>query len=254
MQFLKELTPQQRQSIKVVTGDGARWIDESLAEMLPNAKRCVDPFHVVAWATEALDKVRLQAWHDARVVLATAKKALAKMKKTASTPEGKQQTRELRIQCADAQAKANGIKGTRYSLGKAPENLTANQQVKLEQIACSDKKLYRSYSIKESLRCIFKLTDVEEADKALNKWYFWATHSRVEPMIELARKIKRHKSNILNAIRYHMSNARIEGINNKIALIVRRAYGFRNLQNLFAMLMLECSNLVVPLPYQVKTF
>ena len=48
--FLQMLTPEQRSSIKAVSGDGAKWIDQCMAEYLPNAERCMDPFHVVQWA------------------------------------------------------------------------------------------------------------------------------------------------------------------------------------------------------------
>lgn len=64
--FCEQLTPEQRASIRVVTGDGARWITDCVKEYFPNAERCVDPFHVVEWATEALDKVRVVAWRRAQ--------------------------------------------------------------------------------------------------------------------------------------------------------------------------------------------
>jgi hypothetical protein len=64
--FCEQLTPEQRASIKVVTGDGARWITDCVKKYFPNAERCVDPFHVVEWATEALDKVRVAAWRRAQ--------------------------------------------------------------------------------------------------------------------------------------------------------------------------------------------
>lgn len=67
-------------------------------------------------------------------------------------------------------------------------------------------------------------------------------------MVELNRKIRRHKEHILNTIRLGMSNARIEATNNKIKLIVRKAYGFRNIQNMLDMVYLVCSDLVIPLP------
>ena len=60
--------------------------------------------------------------------------------------------------------------------------------------------------------------------------------------------VKRQKEHILNAIRLGMSNARIEATNNKIKLIVRKAYGFRNIQNMLDMVYLVCSDLRVPLP------
>lgn len=57
-QFYKAFTDEQLSSIKVVTGDGARWITEYVNKFTPDCERCVDPFHVVEWAMEALDAVR----------------------------------------------------------------------------------------------------------------------------------------------------------------------------------------------------
>jgi transposase len=57
-EFFKMLTPEQRASIQLVSADGLRWIPDLLSEYCPNAKRCIDPFHAVQWANDALDEVR----------------------------------------------------------------------------------------------------------------------------------------------------------------------------------------------------
>jgi transposase len=64
--FFEELSDKQRESIKLVSADGARWIKDCIEEYCPNAKRCVDPFHVVMWANDALDKVRIAAVKEAK--------------------------------------------------------------------------------------------------------------------------------------------------------------------------------------------
>ena len=64
--FFKALTPEQRASIKVVAGDGARWIDSCVGRWCPNAERVLDGFHIVSWMTGALDKVRKRLWNQAR--------------------------------------------------------------------------------------------------------------------------------------------------------------------------------------------
>lgn len=64
-QFYKGLTSEQLSSIKVVTGDGARWITDCVNEFTPDCERCVDPFHVVEWAMDALDEVRKERWRKA---------------------------------------------------------------------------------------------------------------------------------------------------------------------------------------------
>ena len=63
--FYKQLTPEQLSSIKVVTGDGAKWITECVNEYTPDCAHCVDSFHVIEWAMTALDEVRKDIWHDA---------------------------------------------------------------------------------------------------------------------------------------------------------------------------------------------
>ncbi len=64
--FCEQLPPEQRSSIKVVTSDGVRWITNCVKEYFPNAECCVDPFHVVEWATETLDKVHIAVWRRAQ--------------------------------------------------------------------------------------------------------------------------------------------------------------------------------------------
>ena len=65
-EFFKELSTEQRANIKLVSADGARWIADCIKDFCPNAQRCVDPFHVVGWATAALDEVRKRAVKEAK--------------------------------------------------------------------------------------------------------------------------------------------------------------------------------------------
>lgn len=241
-QFYDSLTTEQLASIRVVTGDGARWITDCVNKYTPNCERCVDPFHVVEWAMETLDDVRRLAWRDAQTIvkgLMSGKHARRGRPKTGDTNAG---------EVAEAKAKAKTIKNSAYALGKAPENLTCNQKHQLEQIAISDPRLYRAYLRKEELRLLLKNDDPQIAEAELKTWYWKASHSRIEAVKELAKKIMRHKEHILNTIRLKMSNARIEAINNKIKLIIRKAYGFRNINNMLDMIYLVCSNVKIPLP------
>ena len=89
---------------------------------------------------------------------------------------------------------------------------------------------------------------MDQAEEDLKHWLFWASHSRIPAFKELYKKIRRHKGHILNTIRLGLSNVRIEATNNKIKLIIRKAYGFRNIQNMMDMVYLVCSNIRVPLP------
>ena len=241
-QFYKQLTPEQLSSIRVITGDGAKWITECVNEFTPDCERCVDPFHVVEWAMEALDDVRREVWREAYSEAVQLAKA---------HPRGKDRPKADDVEAVlvkAAKAKAEEIKNSAYALGKAPEHLTENQQAKVALIAENNNCLYRAYRMKETLRLLLKIKDVDEAATELKRWLWWASHSRIKAFKELYQKIKRHREHILNTIRLGMSNARIEATNNKIKLIVRKAYGFRNIQNMLDMVYLVCSDLKVPLP------
>ena len=62
--FLEELTAEQRASIQCYSADGARWIYETMEEYCPKAERCIDPYHLVEWVNDSIDKVRIEAWHN----------------------------------------------------------------------------------------------------------------------------------------------------------------------------------------------
>ena len=224
-QFFRQLSPEQLSSIRVVTGDGAKWITDCVNEFTTDCERCIDPFHVVEWATEALDEVRREVWREAHDEAVQAAKAHPRGKGRPTADD-----KEARIVAA-AKAKADEIKNSAFALGKAPEHLTESQRAKIAMIAENNDRLYRAYRMKETLRLLLKIKDEEEAEVELNRWLWWASHSRIPAFKELYKKIKRHKRHILNTIRLGMSNARIEATNNKIKLIIRKAYGFRNIQN-----------------------
>ena len=236
-QFYRQLTPEQLSSIRVVTGDGAKWITECVNAFTPGCERCVDPFHVVELAMEALDEVRREVWREAYdEALQLAKEHHGK--------KGRPSADDVEAAMVKAaRDKANEIKNSAYALGKAPEHLTENQQAKVEMIAKNNNRLYRAYCMKEMLRLLLKMKDVNEAEVELKQWLWRASHSRIDAFKKLYQKVKRHKEHILNAIRLRMSNARIEAINNKIKLIIRKAYSFRNIQSMLDMVYLVCSDL-----------
>ncbi|MDR2296136.1 MAG: transposase, partial [Clostridiales Family XIII bacterium] len=96
----------------------------------------------------------------------------------------------------------------------------------------------------------FKLP-IEDAREELKGWIGWAMRSRIPGFVESRRKIKRHVGAILSSIEYVLSNARVEAINNKIKLTVGMGYGFRNIDNLIALVMLRCANTSLTLPGRV---
>lgn len=235
--FFKQLTKEQRNGIKLVSADGAKWIKSCIEEYCPNTERCIDGFHVVSWAIDAMDAMRKEVWHQAL------KKDRSKPKKKRGRPKKGE----------ESQKEAPSIKRAKYALGKNPENLTEYQKNKLEEIRVIYPKLFKGYQLKEGLRQVFQCKS-EEVEEALKKWLSWACRCRIPSFVELSRKIRRHKEAIIATVHHGLSNARIESMNNKIKVMIRKAYGFRNIQNLIDMIMIVCSNLYkeIKLPYEIR--
>ena len=231
--FFSMLSPEQRASIRVVSADGARWIADAVDEWCPSAVRVMDPFHVVSWATDALDELRKQAWRDARKGASGSR----------AKKRGRPRTGEER-----PPDKAKRVKGARFPLLKNPEDLTEAQASTLAAIAREDKRLYRGYLLKERLRDVFKAADGDEAAARLDSWLASACRSRIPEFVELSRKVRRRRDSIIAAVECGISNARVEAINNKIKVTIRMGYGFRNIDNLIALIMLRCSDLKPTLP------
>jgi len=231
--FFESIGEERCAGIRFVTADGAGWISDSVSAHCKNAERCIDPFHVVQWVTDVLDEVRRSVWRDARQEASAG---------GAPKKRGRPKAGEKRPKDA-----AKEIKGSRYALLKNPDHLTASQEVIVEMIATENPLLYRAYLLKERLRLVFRLPP-DEAAAELDAWVKWAQHCRIPQFVELQRKIRRHWDAILSSIRNGLSNARIEAVNNKIKLTIRMGYGFRNMENMIAMVMLRCSKLDVALP------
>lgn len=83
---------------------------------------------------------------------------------------------------------ATELKNSKMALGKAPSNLTPNQQAKVEWIAKTDPRLYCAYKLKEALRLVFYNDTVEDAKEALDAWFKWARHCRIPAFVELQKR------------------------------------------------------------------
>jgi len=117
----------------------------------------------------------------------------------------------------------------------------------MEMLIKSDKRLYRAYLLKEGLRLVFKYS-YDEAEVELDRWLKWAQRCQIREFIDLGQKVKRHKSTILAAIKYRLTNARIEAFNNNIKVTIRMGYGYRNIDNLISLVRLKCGEDIVSLP------
>jgi transposase len=222
--FFDLLGHERSAQITHVTADAADWIERVVARRCPQAVRCADPFHVVAWATDALDEVRRQAWNDARALArAEGRRGRGRPRTDAPPRPGHQRARGL-------------MKG-RYALWKNPENLTERQRAKLDWIAKTDPRLYRAYLLKEGLRTVFVLKG-DTGKEALDRWLSWAQRCRIAPFVELRRKIIKHRAAIDANLDHGLSNALTESVNTKIRLLTRIAFGFRSADALIALAML----------------
>jgi transposase len=213
-EFFNALGEDRCRAIELVSADGADWIADVVGLRCPAAKLCMDPFHVVQWANDALDLVRREVVRQAR----GGDKTLAK-----------------------------GLKGSRWALLKAPEHLTRGQRLTVAWIAEANRPLYRAYLLKEQLRAVFAAGGAERI-ALLKAWLSWAFRCRIGPFVDLARRIRRYYHDIANSLTYQLSNARVEAVNTKIRLLTRIAFGFHHHHALMALAMLHLGGYDIALP------
>jgi len=213
--FFDALGEERCKQIELVSCDMASWIAGPVAERCPDAVRCVDPFHVIQLATDALDEVRREVWNEAR----------------------RHGNMEL----------ARDLKGARFCIWKNPENLTDRQAVKLAEIQKTNGPLYRAYLLKEQLRQIYRVSP-RTAEQLLDSWLAWARRSRLPSFVKLAKTIAAQRSGIMAAVKNGLSNARVEQLNTQIRLIARQAFGFHSPAPLIALAMLKLGGLCPSLP------
>ena len=209
--FFDELGERAKQLEAVSMDMCAPYILETKARA-PQAEIAFDPFHVVKLASEAIHSVRRT---EARERKGTAEAAV--------------------------------LKGSRWALLKAPENLRAEERVRLSAVADLNSRVYRGYLLKEELRALYRCGP-RSAPEHLRSWLSWASRSNLAPFVQLGRTIRQYRDGVLAAIRLRLSNGRMEGLNNKIGVIKHRAYGFHSFAALAAMVFLCCSDLQLKLP------
>lgn len=149
-----------------------------------------------------------------------------------------------------SEAKNKWSRGARFLLLRNPESLTARQQNELEKIKSLDNKTARAYHIKLALRHLWDQPTPEAAEKYLRQWYFWATHSRLEPVINVAKAIKRHWHGVLRFFTSRITSGIVEGLNSKIKTAMKRAYGFKAIEYLRTIIYLVAGKLNFPSPTQ----
>jgi len=141
------------------------------------------------------------------------------------------------------------LKKTRYIWLKNPKNLTEKQAVQLGQLKGLDLKTARAYHIKLALARFWEMADPTEAVVYLKRWYFWATHSRLSPVIKAARTIKRYWHGVVSYLNEKITNGVVEGLNSKIKTAMKRAYGFKHVGYLRTIVYLVAGKLSFTYPY-----
>ena len=217
--FFDALGEERVAQLKLVTIDMAGGYKKALRDRAPHVQVIFDRFHVQRLASDAVDQVRRSLW------------------RTLKGTDG-----------------ADDLKGTRYALLKSPWNLTRHERQKLHELQRTNRKLYRAYLLKEALARALDYKQPKRAERALREWLAWASRSRLAPFVRVARTIRGHLDGILAYIRHRLTNGVVEGINNRLRMVARRAFGFHSPGALIAMVHL-CAGHVplnppLPLPTQ----
>jgi len=207
--FFELLGEEQCQKIETVTIDLSAAFIKAVREGLSKAEVVFDRFHVQRLASDAVDEVRRSI------------------------------VRELAIDPERARA----VKSTRYVLLKNPWNLSPTERSKLAEIQATNRRLYRAYLLKETLAQTLDYRQPWRAEMELGEWLAWASRSKLKPFVKAARTIRKHRVGILAYIRTRLTNGLVEGINGKIRMIARRAFGFHSHQALSAMIFLGCGGI-----------
>lgn len=207
--FFKRMPEAVRQGIECLTMDMWKPYRASCREWIENAdeKTVLDRFHLEKLLNEAMDQVR------------------------------KEEHREMK------EAGVELLGGSKWLWLYHRENLSEEREAHFQQLRRYDLKTVRAYAIKENFRRFWSYRYVGNARRFFKDWYFWATHSRLKPVIQAAKRLNRHLERILNYFRFRVTNATAEGINNKIQTIKKKAYGFRNIQRFINAIYFHCGGL-----------
>jgi len=189
--FFEEHGQTLQEGVKAVCCDMWQPYIDMVKEHLPEATLVFDKFHIMQHLLKAVDDVRRE---EAR-----------ELKKT--NPEL--------------------LKRTRYIWLKNPENLTDKQRARLGYLEGLNLRSNRAYLLKESFREFWEYKSKGCATRFLKKWFWWATHSRLKPMRDFAWLLRNHEENILTYFDEQITNAAVEGMNNKAKVVSHRSYGFR---------------------------
>lgn len=180
------------ESIIQVSCDLSSAFIRGITENLPNAKITFDKFHVVKLINRAVDQVRRE---------------------------------EVKTQPI--------LHKSRYAILKNENNLTIMQKEKRKEIQLSklNLKTIRAMHIRENFQEVYKAETAQSFENLLKKWYFWATHSKIPAIIDVAKTIKKHWKGIISWYYSRINNGVLEGINSLVQAAKSKARGYRSFKN-----------------------
>lgn len=208
--FFDDLGPERAARIKTATLDMSGAYIEAVTAGAPQATLVFDRFHVQRLAQDAVDEVRRA---EVRVL----------------EDAGERET----------------LKKTRWALLKNPWNLSAIEAQRLATIQKDNRRLYRAYLLKSSLCDILGRRQVNVVREKLEQWISWARRSRLKPFKKAAKTIRKYIDGIVAIVATGLNNGRTEGLNGKIRVITRRAFGFHSASALISFIFLCCSGMVL---------
>ncbi len=207
-EFFKVFGKQRCKKLELIAMDMSAAFARAAKDHAPQAEIVLDRFHVVKLLLDAIDEIR--------------RDEVYKMKGEA----------------------AKELKGSRIAMFRNPRHLRPKDVEKIEQVQRSNGRLSRAWERRVELEQFWEMDDEVEARKYLMRWTRSALLSRLEPLRRFAKTVREHIDGILGFIRHGgKTNAALEGMNNKIKMIMHRAFGFRSLPALIAMIHLCCSGI-----------
>lgn len=214
--FFREFGEEQASRLAGICCDMWQPYVDVAKEMAPQALLVFDKFHIVQHISKAVDQVR-------------------------------------RDEVREKGASHNALMAkTRYIWLKNPWNLTGQQKGRLAELEKLNLKINRAYLLKEAFRKFWEYRNPVWAKHYLDKWFWWATHSRLQPMRDFAWMLRRRQDDLLNYFNAPIDNGIVEGLNNKAKVIIHKAYGFRTATNYIRNLYHCMAEL--PLPKTMHTF
>lgn len=205
--LLNILSEQQKDKVEAIAMDMWAAFMNAAGTVLPEADIVHDKYHIAGYLGKAVDAVR---------------------------------KKENRIMVRDGN---NTLKGSKYLWLTNPENLSKDAKKEFREFALTELKVGRAWSVKEAFRHFWFYKYKGSAISFFDKWYFWATHSKLKPIIKCAKTLKRHFKGIISYLKHHITNAVSEGINSKIQSVKANARGFRNFQNYRIAILFHCGKL-----------